>query len=99
MLNFGGVNGITQVMAGTIGYVGDKFVIWVAVSAREHLVKQLADELDHGEIVLLVVAPYVIGLTGAALMEDAINGGAVIAHIKPVADVLAGAINGNRLLA
>ncbi len=54
-----------------------------------HVIEEIADPLDDGEVRSLVAAPDIIGLPDAALHGDEVEGCHVIIHIKPVPDVLA----------
>ena len=61
------------------------------------LVEKLADFPHYLKIVTLVVPSHVVGLPTPALVEDEVDGFAVIQDIQPVPDVAACPIDGYRL--
>ena len=63
------------------------------------LVEQDADRLDHLEVGHFAAAADVVGLARAALGEGEAHGGAVVPDVEPVANVLAVAVDRQRLLA
>ena len=95
--NFGGVDGIAQVVARAVGNKGHEFFVLRAVLARAAFIQNGADRVQDLEIVPLVVADDVVGFAASALMENEIHGLAVIEHIEPVADVRAVAVHRNGL--
>ena len=95
--NFGGVDGIAQVVARAVGNKGHEFFVLRAVLARAAFIQNGADRVQDLEIVPLVVAADVVGFAASALMENEIHGLAVIEHIEPVADVRAVAVHRNGL--
>src|SRR3546814_15967100 len=69
----------------------------LAVLARAALVQQRADGFDHFDVLLLGVAADVVGLADTAAFEHRADRAAVVAHIHPVADVPAVAVDRQRL--
>ena len=55
------------------------------------------DDLDDIDVLPFVETSDVVRLSHSSLVEDEVNGSCMILHIKPVADVLSLAINGQRL--
>src|SRR5690606_40216999 len=90
-----GVDGVAAVVAGAVGDEGDELA--PARSRGAHLVEQVADGLDDLEVRALVAAADVVGLAGLALFGDESEGLAMVADVEPVADVLAVAVDGERL--
>ena len=58
----------------------------------------LADDLDDIDVAHLVMAANVVDLAHPALMDNQVNGFAVILHIQPVPDVFSLSIDRQRLV-
>ncbi len=95
-VDFRGINGITTIMTGAVGDEGDE-AAGVSTDFRLKLVDEIAHELHEVKVRLLVVAADVVGLAELAVGQHGPEGFAVVADIKPVADVHAIAVNGDRL--
>ena len=78
------VDGVALVVSGPVVDVIE--ILGVAPELRQ-------DQLGHLEVVLLAVGPDEVGLADAALLYDLPDGGVVVPHVDPVADLLAGAVD------
>ncbi|MNE07535.1 hypothetical protein D3C80_1001580 [compost metagenome] len=86
-----GVDGITTVVAGAVGHIGD--LITIGLGFRHHLIEQIADGMHHLQVLLLVVTADVVGLTHHASGDHGIERAGMIFHIEPVTDLVALAIH------
>lgn len=93
--DLGGVDGVAEVVPRTVGDECD--LRFVGFRARVEFVKNTADRFDEVEVGLFVIAADVVGFARNAFFEDGAQGGAMIADVKPVADIPALSINGNGL--
>ena len=84
-------------MARAVGNEGHEFFVLRAVLARAAFIQNGADRMQDLEIVPLVVAADVVGFAASALMEDEVDGLAVIEDVEPVADIRAVAVDRNGL--
>ena len=84
-------------MAGAVLDVGDLFLVRLAVGARAELVEDGAQGMDDVEVGLFVPAADVVNLARPARFEDTADGAAVVRDVEPVADLLAVAVDGQRL--
>lgn len=78
------VDGVAAVMALTVGDVLDEIF---------RLAELLENGLDNIDVGALIVAADVVDLADAALLQDQVDGVAVILDVEPVADVLAVAVD------
>ena len=78
------VDGVAAVVALAVGDVLDEVF---------GLAELLEDGLDDVDVGALIVATDVVDLADAALLQDQVDGMAVVLDIEPVADVLAVAVN------
>ena len=92
-----GVNGITAIMARPIRDVGDLGLVRQSIGPRLQFVEHGTQGQHDIQIPLLVPAADVISLADLAGFEDAAERAAVILDKKPVADLPAVAIDGQRL--
>ena len=92
-----GVDGVATVVAGAVLNVGDLVLVGFAVGARAEFVEDGAQGMDDVEVGFFVPAADVVDLAHPARFEDAADGAAVVFHIEPVADLLAVAVDGQRL--
>ena len=83
-MDFGGVDGVTHIVALAVRDVGDEAL---------RLAQFLADELHDVDIPHLVVAAHVIHLAHAPLTDDEVDGPAVVLHIQPIPNVQALAVH------
>ena len=81
---FGVVDRITLIVAGAV--VDVVKIIGFAAEFRE-------DHPNHFEVVLLAVGPDEIGFADASLIDDLPHCGVVIAHMDPIAHLLAGSVD------
>ena len=95
--NLGGVDGVASVVSGAVGNEGHEFFILGAVFARTAFIQNGADLVQDLEIVALIVAADIVGFAAPALVEDKVDGLAVVEHVEPVADVGTVAVYGNGL--
>ena len=91
----GRVDGIAQVMAGAVGHEGD--LVGIGRGLRALLVKDRADRAHKVDVAPLVLAADVVGAPDRALCQHRQQRIGVILDIKPVADVLARAVDRDRL--
>ena len=96
-LQLGAVDRVAAVVAGPVGHVGDLCGVAFTVGARCLRVEQRADAPDDVEVGPLVDAADIVGLTGATALEHRPDGGGVVLHVEPVADLLAVAVDRERL--
>jgi len=80
-------------VAGAVLHVGDLAGVGLAVGARAQFVQQRADAPHDAQVGHLVVAADVVGFTRPARFEHAADGAAVVAHVEPVAHLLAVAVD------
>ena len=78
------VDGVAAVVALAVGDVLDEVF---------GLAELLEDGLDHVDVGALIVAADVVDLADASLLQDQVDGMAVILDVEPVADVLAVAVD------
>ena len=78
------VDGVATVVALAVGDVLDEVF---------GLAELLEDGLDHVDVGALIVAADVVDLADASLLQDEVDGTAVVLDIEPVADVLAVAVD------
>ena len=64
------------------------------VVVRQHLLQGLYDDMDDLDVLLLVMAAYVVGLEQLSLLLDHVDGLGVVLHVEPVPDVLAVSVHG-----
>ena len=83
------VDGVAAVVALAVGDVLDEVF---------GLAELLEDGLDDVDVGALIVAADVVDLADAALLQDEVDGAAVILDIEPVADVLAVAVDRQLLI-
>ena len=95
-LQLSGVDGIAEIMTGTVGDVGDE-VQRVALGVAQQAVDGLDDDVDNVDILPLIEAADIVGLVDLALVEDEVDSTGVVLYIEPVAHVLALAIHGKGL--
>ncbi len=95
-LDLGGVDGVAAVMTGAVLHEGLELAAG-ALGALEVPVHQVAEAIHQGQVGLLVVAAHAVGFSGHARAHHRFQGGAVVLHKQPVADVQAVAVDGNGL--
>lgn len=91
-LEFGGVDGVALIVAGTVGDKGDEVQV-SALRAAEQTVGGLYQQLYKVYILPLIEAAYIVGLGGSALMENQIDRPGVVLNIKPIPHILSLAID------
>ena len=94
--DFGGVEGVTAVVTGAVGDEGDQVAAGTGGEGRGHFVEEIAEGGDHVEVCAGGAGADVVDLAGAAVVEDGAEGGAVVVHEEPVAEVAAVAVEGSR---
>lgn len=90
-----GIDGITAVVARSVGHIGD--LIAIGARLRHHLVEQIADGMNDVQILFLVVTANVVGLADHSCGDHGIECTRMILNIEPIADLVALAINRQRL--
>ncbi len=95
VLELGGVDGVALVVARPVGHEGDQ----LAPGPRRgpQLVEHVADGLDHLEVGALVAAADVVLLAEPARGQDGPQRAGVVLDVEPVADVVAAAVDRQRL--
>ena len=83
-------------MARTVYYVGNQIQI-LALRAAQQTIDRLDDDLDQIDVFPLVESADVVGLGHFATMENQVDGPCVVLDVEPIADVLAFAVDGQRL--
>ena len=96
-LELAGVDGVAPVVPRPVLDEGDEFPPGAAARPGADLVEDVTDAVDDGDILLLGVAAYVVGLAAPPLVHDRPDGLAVVLHVEPVADVLPVAVDGKGL--
>lgn len=96
-LYFAGVDGVALIVAGAVVDEGDEISV-VPLFARAQGVEDAAQGAYDVEIGLFVVAADVVGLTRLALCQDQAQGAGMVVDVEPVADVVAGAVEGQKLV-
>lgn len=98
----GGVDGITGVVAGAVGGVGNQRLItrqvcgvWI-VGAGVECIEDGANGTGDVDITLFIVAADVVGTARSGAGKHLPKGSGVVVYIKPVADLLAVAVKGQR---
>ena len=95
LLEFGAVNGITHIVAGTVGDIGDEVHV-LSLGMAQQAVDGVDNHFDDIDIFPLVETADVVCLGHLALVEDKVDGTGVVFNIQPVAHVLALAVDGQR---
>jgi len=96
VFDFGGVNGVAEIVSGSVGNEGDLFFYFVGGLVCE-FGDRVADSVDDLEVCSFGVATDVIGFADFAFghyFEDCFG---VVTDEQPVADVCAFAVDGERL--
>ena len=95
-LELGAVDGVSCVMTKAVGNVCDEVEVCSFWSAEESIYC-VDDGLDDVNVLPLVEDSDVVGFGYGAVVEDGVDGACMIYYIKPVAYVLALAIDRERL--
>ncbi len=82
-------------MTGAVGDVGD--LIAVGAGLGHHLVEQITDGMNDVQVLFLVMTADVVGLADGTSGDHGIERASVIFHIEPVTDLVALAIDRQRL--
>ncbi|MNT67991.1 hypothetical protein D3C72_2061850 [compost metagenome] len=82
-------------MARAVGHIGD--LITIGLCFWHHLIEQIADGVYHLKVLLLVVPTDVVGLTHYPRGDHCIQCTGMVFHIEPVTDLVALAIDRQRL--
>ena len=93
MTDFSGVNGITQIVSGTVFNKDDLIFIFFTVRARCKFIQQRADRFNNFNILFFVVTADVVGFSGNALRGNKIQCSCVVFHIEPVTNLLSFSVN------
>jgi len=87
-VDFRGVDRIAAVVARTVCNEGDLVFIWFTIGARREFVKECANRMDDLKVRFFIPTADIISLPNPASFQHAADGGTVIAHIEPVANLL-----------
>ena len=93
-VDFGGIDRVAAVMAGAVGDIGDLRGIGRAIGSRREIVEHRTKCVDYLKVGFFIPAADVVGFANLPVLKDATNGGAVVLHIEPIADLLAIAVDG-----
>ena len=96
LLELGRIDGVAQVVSGTVGNEGDKVHV-LTFLASQQTVNGLNNHLDDVDVLPLVEAADVIRIGYFTLMENEVNSTGMILYIQPVAHILTLAVDGQRL--
>ena len=95
LLELGGVDGVTEVVACTVRYVGDEVHI-LAFLAAQQTVHRIDEHFDDVNVLPLIEPADVVSLRHFPLMEDEVDGAGMILHVQPVAHILAFSVHRQR---
>ena len=90
--DFGGVDGVAQVVPGAVGDVGDE-LFGAAGGPPEFAVEEAAEEPDQLDVGPFVEAAHVIRFADASVVKNSINCAGVVFYPKPIPDVVSFAVN------
>ena len=90
------VDGITHVVAQTVGYVGNQVHVFTLLAAQQ-TVYRVDYHLDDVNVLPLIETADVIGFCRLTVVENHVNSPRMIHHIQPVAHVFPLAIHRQRL--
>ncbi|MDB6057611.1 MAG: hypothetical protein JWO95_1455 [Verrucomicrobiales bacterium] len=93
-LNLAGVDGVAAIVTRAVFDVCDQLARF-ASEMRGELVHQIANQFNDADVRPFIVTPDVVGFAELAAREHLPERFSVVAHVKPVADVHAIAINGD----
>ena len=96
LLQLGGVDGVSGIVTETIGDIGDE-VQRMALGVAQQAVDSFDNDMDDIDILPLVETADIVGFSYPTLVKDDVNGTGVVLNEKPVAHVLALAIDGKGL--
>ena len=88
-MDFRRVDSVAPVMTFAVGNMMDEAF---------RLAQCFANQLDDVDVLHFIVAADIIDLADAALLEDEVDGPAMVFDIEPIANVEAIAVNGQRLV-
>ena len=91
-VDFCGVDGVAAVMAGAVCDEGDLLLVELAIGAWREFVEECANGVHDIKVRFFIPTADVVGLPHPASLQHAADGGTVVAHIEPVADLLAVAV-------
>ena len=77
-MDLGRVDSVTHIVALAVGNMGDEAF---------RLAQFFADQLHDVDVAHLVVSADVVNLTDASLVDDEVDGLAVVLYVQPVADI------------
>ena len=97
LLELGGVDRVAGIVAQAVGDVGDEVHVF-AFGAAEQLIYSLDDDLDDVDVLPFVETADIVSFGDFAVMENHVNSAGMVFHEEPVANILALAINRQRLL-
>src|SRR5581483_4846796 len=91
--NTRGIDGVTQVVPGTVGDEGDERFTAADRAAGRKVVEQCTDCLHDIEVAALAPAANAIGFAGATAVDDGEQSAGMVFDVKPVAHVAAVAVD------
>ena len=92
------IDRVPAIVTRPVGDIGNLLSIALAVGSRGFAIEEFADFFNDGDIGLFVQPANIVGLAGSAFLQDEPDGGRVIFHIKPIANLHAIAVNGEGFL-
>src|SRR6185295_5300955 len=87
------VNRVALVMAGPVGDESDEPGVRPMRRVWQEFVEQIADRGHDFEVGALAIAPDVVAVSGLPAGQDGVEGAGMIVDIKPVADIVALAVD------
>src|SRR5712691_11863889 len=91
------IHRIAPVMAGPVGDKADQAGMRAMRRSRQQLVEQVADRGHDFEVGALAIAADIVAVTGLPAGQDGVESAGMIVDIEPVADIVALAVDRDRL--
>src|SRR6185503_20660975 len=91
--NFSGIHRIAAVVTGTVADKRDLPSVRTAVGARPLGIEDIAQGVHNLDIRTFVASTDVVGVADTTTLQHAAQRGAMIGHIKPIAPLLAVAVD------
>ncbi len=96
-LDFGTIDGVAQIMAGTVGNIGDERAMGADIGVGRELVHQVANGVNHVNIAAFIDPADIIAFAEPALFHHQQQSLGVIIDEQPVANIRALAIDRQRV--
>lgn len=89
-LDFAGVYGVAHVVARAVFYICDQIPVTSLLWAE--FLEDVADGVDHFDVLFFVVATDVVGFAGLAFFDHFVEGASVVFYKQPITDLVAFAV-------